>query len=107
MLASIDDAKQKSIDTYWKSKSIPTYWKSDEHWSDELHRLPNKFPYIRGVLQQKMWAAYGKYKRFIPSPYADRELYKNLSMFDTAVALMYYSYSDLSSSESDSSDDDL
>ena len=106
VLASIDDAKQKSIDTYWKSKSIPTYWKSDGHWSDELHRLPNKFPYIRGVLQQKMWAAYGKHKRFIPSPYADRELYKNLSIADRAVATMYYSYSDLSSSESDSSDDD-
>lgn len=95
--ASIDDGYDMSIDTYWKS---------EDGWDDRLHRGPNKFPYFRGVLQQKMWAAFGRYKRFVPSLYADRELYEKRSILDKAIATLHYSPSDLSSSGSDSSEDD-
>lgn len=90
-LASMEEGKLVPIDREWKT---------DGKWKDILHRRPNKFPYHRGKLQQQMWKVYGITKKWIPSPFADEELYDKRSIGERAIALLNYS------SSSDSSDDE-
>lgn len=91
ILASMEEAKLVPIDREWKT---------DGKWKDSLHRRPNKFPYHRGKLLQQMWKVYGITKKWIPSPFADEELYDKCSIGERAIAILNYS------SSSDSSDDE-